>query len=110
MLKSPDKKTKQEYKEKLKMTEQYGSILKAFQIETEFLSERIATMKSSYEQAETDANSFPSHKFTVEDAAAAEKKSYPVRWLIVVISTFSTLLFVVILLLFVEKIKELELK
>jgi len=110
MLKSPDKKTKQEYKEKLKMTEQYGSILKAFQIETEFLSERIATMKSSYEQAETDANSFPSHKFTVEDAAAAEKKSYPVRWLIVVISTFSTLLFVTILLLFVEKIKELELK
>ena len=110
MLKSPDKKTKQEYKEKLKMTEQYGSILKAFQIETEFLSERIATMKSSYEQAETDANSFPSHKFTVEDAAAAEKKSYPVRWLIVVISTCSTLLFVIILLLFVEKIKELELK
>ena len=110
MLKSPDKKTKQEYKEKLKMTEQYGSILKAFQIETEFLSERIATMKSSYEQAETDANSFPSHKFTVEDAAAAEKKSYPVRWLIVVISTFSTLLFVIILLLFVEKLIELELK
>jgi uncharacterized protein involved in exopolysaccharide biosynthesis len=108
MLKSPDKSTQLEYKEKIKMTELYGSTLKAFQIETEFLSERIATLKSSYEQAETDAKSFPSHKFTVERASPAEKKSYPVRWLIVVISTFSTLFFVIILLLFKEKIKELE--
>ena len=110
MLKASDKKTKDEYKQKLHMTEKYGSTLKAFQIETEFLSERIATLKSSYEQAETDANSFPSHKFTVEEATAAEKKSYPVRWLIVVISTFSTVLFTCVLLLFREKIKELELK
>lgn len=108
MLRSPDKSTQLEYKEKLKMTELYGSTLKAFQIETEFLSERIATLKSSYEQAETDAKSFPSHKFTVEKASPAEKKSYPVRWLIVVVSTFSTLFFVIILLLFKEKIKELE--
>ncbi len=108
MIKAPDQQTRVEYKEKLKMTELYGSTLKAFQIETEFLSERIATLKSSYEQAETDAKSFPSHKFTVEDATPAEKKSYPVRWLIVVISTFATLLFSIILLLFKEKIKELK--
>ena len=108
MIKAPDQQTRVEYKEKLKMTELYGSTLKAFQIETEFLSERIATLKSSYEQAETDAKSFPSHKFTVEDATPAEKKSYPVRWLIVVISTFATLLFSIIILLFKEKIKELK--
>ncbi len=108
MIKAPDQQTRVEYKEKLKMTELYGSTLKAFQIETEFLSERIATLKSSYEQAETDAKSFPSHKFTVEDATPAEKKSYPVRWLIVVISTFATLLISIILLLFKEKIKELK--
>ena len=91
------------------MTEKFGSLLKAFQIETEFLSERIATLKSSYEQAETDANSFPSHKFTVEEASPAEKKSYPVRWLIVVISSLSSVLFTCIILLFNEKIKELKL-
>lgn len=108
MLKAPDKPTKLAYKEKLRMTELHGTTLKAFQIETEFLSERIATLKSSYEQAETDAKSFPSHKFTVEEAAPAEKKSYPVRWLIVVVSTFSSLFFIIILLLFKEKIKDLE--
>lgn len=109
MLKARDQKTKNEYKQKLAMTEKFGSLLKAFQIETEFLSERIATLKSSYEQAETDANSFPSHKFTVEEASPAEKKSYPVRWLIVVISSLSSVLFTCIVLLFNEKIKELKL-
>jgi len=109
MLKARDEKTKNEYKQKLAMTEKFGSLLKAFQIETEFLSERIATLKSSYEQAETDANSFPSHKFTVEEASPAEKKSYPVRWLIVVISSLSSVLFTCIVLLFNEKIKELKL-
>ena len=109
MLKAGDLKTKNEYKQKLAMTEKFGSLLKAFQIETEFLSERISTLKSSYEQAETDANSFPSHKFTVEEASPAEKKSYPVRWLIVVISSLSSVLFTCIILLFNEKIKELKL-
>ena len=109
MLKARDQKTKNEYKQKLAMTEKFGSLLKAFQIETEFLSERIATLKSSYEQAETDANSFPSHKFTVEEASPSEKKSYPVRWLIVVISSLSSVLFTCIVLLFNEKIKELKL-
>ena len=109
MLKAGDLKTKNEYKQKLAMTEKFGSLLKAFQIETEFLSERIATLKSSYEQAETDANSFPSHKFTVEEASPAEKKSYPVRWLIVVITSLSSVLFTCIILLFNEKIKELKL-
>ena len=109
MLKAGDLKTKNEYKQKLAMTEKFGSLLKAFQIETEFLSERIATLKSSYEQAETDANSFPSHKFTVEEASPAEKKSYPVRWLIVVLSSLSSVLFTCIVLLFNEKIKELKL-
>lgn len=109
MLKAGDLKTKNEYKQKLAMTEKFGSLLKAFQIEIEFLSERISTLKSSYEQAETDANSFPSHKFTVEEASPAEKKSYPVRWLIVVISSLSSVLFTCIILLFNEKIKELKL-
>ena len=60
------------------------------------------------EQAEADANSSISHKFIVDIAYPAEKKAYPIRWLIVVISTFSTVFFSVILLLFKEKIKELK--
>lgn len=108
MIKSPDQATKDEYKEKLRMTEKYGSVLKSFQIDAEFLAERLATMQSSYEQAEADANASISHKFIVEEAYPAEKKSYPIRWLIVVVSTFSTVFLAIVLLLFYEKFKELK--
>lgn len=108
MLAANNPSSKEEYKKKLEMTEKYGSLLKSFQVKVEFLAERMATMETSYEQAETDANSNISHKFVVELASPAEKKAYPIRWLIVAVSTFMTVFFVIILLLVGEKIKELK--
>jgi len=99
---------KQSFKEKMEMTEKYGSVLKSFQVKVEFLSERLATMETSYEQAESDAKSYLSHKFIVEKAYPAEKKAYPVRWLIVVMSTIASLMTAIIGLLFKEKITHLN--
>ena len=99
---------KQSFKEKMEMTEKYGSVLKSFQVKVEFLSERLATMETSYEQAESDAKSYLSHKFIVEKAYPAEKKAYPVRWLIVVMSTIAALMTAIIGLLFKEKITHLN--
>ena len=45
------------------------------------------------------------HKFIVNAAVPALKKSYPIRWLIVVATTFSTALFMVVLIAFREQIK-----
>jgi len=100
--------TRTRYEQKLEMTEKYGSVLQSFQVRAEFLSERMATMETSYEQSESDAQSNISHKFVVELASPAEKKAYPIRWLIVAVSTFATVFFAIILLLFVAKIKELK--
>ena len=100
--------TRTKYEKKLEMTEKYGSVLQSFQVRAEFLSERMATMETSYEQSESDAQSNISHKFVVELASPAEKKAYPIRWLIVAVSTFATVFFALILLLFVAKIKELK--
>ena len=75
--------TRTRYEKKLEMTEKYGSVLQSFQVRAEFLSERMATMETSYEQSESDALSNISHKFVVELASPAEKKAYPIRWLIV---------------------------
>jgi tyrosine-protein kinase Etk/Wzc len=100
--------TRTNYEKKLEMTEKYGSVLQSFQVRAEFLSERMATMETSYEQSESDAQSNISHKFVVELASPAEKKAYPIRWLIVAVSTFATVFFAIILLLFVAKIKELK--
>jgi capsular polysaccharide biosynthesis protein len=101
---SKDKTTKSEFKSKMEMSEKYGSTLKSFQIKSEFLSSRIATMKTSYEQAESNANSSLTHKFLVEKAYPADRKSYPIRWLIVVMSTLCTILLASIGYLFIEKL------
>lgn len=110
MMNAKDLETRNSYLKKLEMTEKYGSVLHSFQVKVEFLAERISTMETSYEQAETDANSNISHKFIVETATPSEKKAYPIRWLIVVVSTFATVFLTFILLLFAEKIKELKAK
>mgnify|MGYP003953032463 CR=1 FL=1 len=104
-----DASIKKAFQSKIKMTEKYASILKSFQIKVEFLAERLATMETSYEQAESDANSYLSHKFIVEKAYPAEKKSYPIRWLIVVMSTASSILLALLGFLLIDKIKSLQL-
>lgn len=108
MNSAKDNETRVKYEKKLEMTEKYGSVLHSFQVRVEFLAERMATMETSFEQSESDAQSHISHKFVVELASPAEKKAYPIRWLIVAVSTFATVFFAIILLLFVAKIKELK--
>ena len=105
---SKDSEIKKSFKTKMNMTEKYGSLLKSFQVKVEFLSERLATMETSYEQAESDATSYISHKFIVEKAYPAEKKAYPIRWLIVVLSTFSSVLLAIVGILVKNQIELLK--
>ena len=100
---SKDKSSKLEFKSKIEMSEKYGSLLKSFQVKSANLATRLAAMKILYEQAESNANSYISHKFLVETAFPADKKKYPNRTLIVIISVFSTLLFSMIVFLLKEK-------
>ena len=108
MIAAKDEKTKNIYLKKIEVTEKFGPILSSFLLRADNLARRLAIMETSYEQSESAARSIISHKFVVELARAAEKKKYPIRWLIVVLSTLSTLFFTVIILLFVEKLKELN--
>ena len=105
---SKDLEMKKSFKTKMNMTEKYGSLLKSFQVKVELLSERLATMEASYEQAESDATSYLSHKFIVEKAYPAEKKAYPIRWLIVVLSTFSAVLLAIVGILVKNQIELLK--
>lgn len=61
---------------------------------------QLSLIKSKYEEAKVDATKFIPHKFVVTSAITAERKCYPIRWLIVVTtlcSTFILLLFAIIL-------------
>lgn len=68
---------------------------------------RFSKLKAKYAEARVDATQDLPRKFTVTRAYAAEKKAYPIRWLIVVISTLSAFLFSVLFMLFFERYKDL---
>ena len=65
-------------------------------------------LKTKYEEVKVDATDVLPQKFIVSSAFPAEKKSYPVRWIIVVVSTFATILAAIIAILLLENIKQIK--
>lgn len=70
---------------------------------------QLNNLKIRYQQAKVDAEKSLSHKFIVDNAFKAEKKSYPIRWLIVLMSTLSVFFLSIIILLAIESVKKLKL-
>lgn len=81
-----------------------GSLLKQHEEELKQLS----LLKSKYSEAQVDAYNDLPHKYIVNPAQVSEKKSYPIRWLIVSISTIATFVFAIFLLLLIEKYKSIK--
>jgi capsule polysaccharide export protein KpsE/RkpR len=64
--------------------------------------ENLSMIKKKYDDAKVDADSFIKSYFLVDKAYPAEKKSYPVRWLIVLVSIVSSLLVGMVVLIGME--------
>lgn len=77
---------------KLDTLAKYGAAQVALREQILLERERLVEVLESYEEAMVDANSSFPQKFIVNSAYPAEKKTYPVRWLIVTVSTLSALL------------------
>jgi len=82
----------------------YGGIYMALKNALEFKTEQLILLETKYKQAKVDAEENLPQKFIVSDAFKAEKKSYPIRWLIVLVSTVSALFMTVIVIMVYEKI------
>lgn len=67
--------------------------------------ENLSLIKKKYDDAKVDAESFMKSYFLVDRAFPAEKKSYPVRWLIVMVSMISAVLLGMIVLIGIENYK-----
>ena len=80
----------------------YVSIRDALEHEKKQLSE----VKSKYEEAKIDAEEVLPQKFIVNSAYEAEKKSYPIRWIIVLVSTFSAFILGVIILAVLDSLSK----
>ncbi len=71
---------------------------------------QLSQIKAKYEEAKVDATQNLPHKFVVTDAYEAERKAYPIRWLITLIAIFSTLLLSFVILIAFDRFSDAELK
>lgn len=93
--------------EKLDILSKYGGAYVSLRDQLVNDNRQLSILKTRYEEARVDAEQQLPFKFVVEEAVKAEKKSYPIRWLIMVLSTIGALLAGVIAILLVENFREM---
>ncbi len=89
---------------KLDVLGKYGGIYMSLKNALEFKTEQLTLLQSKLKEARVEANERIPQKFIVSDAFKAERKSYPIRWLILVVSTLSALFLAIIVIMVMEKI------
>jgi len=98
----------QEVDAKMAILAEYGGLYKSITQDMEHDREALSRLKTKYEESKVDAEDRIPHKFLVNVAKPAEKKAYPVRWLIVLVSTLSTFLLSVVLVIIIENINRIK--
>jgi capsular polysaccharide biosynthesis protein len=86
----------------------YGGIYMSLKNALEFKTHQLTLLQAKLKEAKVDAEEDLPQKFIVNNAYKAERKSYPVQWLIVLVSTFSAFFLCIIVIIMVEKISTYE--
>ena len=69
---------------------------------------RLSELKGKFDEARVDAESRIKNYFVVTNPFPAEKKSYPIRWLIVILSVLGTLLSGIVFIFFYEQSQKIK--
>ncbi len=96
--------------ERLDVLAEYGGAFLSLKNTLEFKSEQLTLLKTKYQEAKVDAESELPQKFVVNSAYKAEKKSYPIRWVIVVVSTLASLLLAILIIIAMENFTRIKKK
>ena len=89
--------------EKIKTLSKYGSSYMQISNYLKFQTEQLSILHSKYAEAKVDVEQDLPHKFIVSKAFAQERATYPIRWLIVLVGLFSSLILLTFILLISEK-------
>lgn len=89
--------------DKLKVLAEFGGAYVSLRDQLEHEKKQLSYLKARYEEAKVDAEENLPQKFVVESAYKAEKKSYPVRWIIVMVSTLAVFFLSILVIISVEK-------
>ncbi len=87
---------------------EYGSTFLSLKNSLEYMTEQVTLLKAKYEEAKVDAEQELPQKFIVNSAYVGEKKSYPVRWVIIAVTIFSALLLTTMIILTIENVANIR--
>ncbi len=90
----------------LRSLAEFGGASVSISGQLELQQKQLSVLREKYEQARVDAEQNLPSKFIVNKATKAEKKTYPVRWLIVVLSMLGSLILCVLVLLGLDHYKD----
>jgi uncharacterized protein involved in exopolysaccharide biosynthesis len=88
----------------------YGGRFLSLKNALEFKTEQLTLLKTKYQEAKVDAEESLPQKFVVNSAYKAERKSYPIRWIILVVTVFIVFFTSVLVIVIVESYSRLPLK
>lgn len=94
--------------QKLDALAKFGGANVALTEQMDIEREDLNELKLQYDKLRVDVQQNLPHKFVVNKAVEAEKKSYPIRWLIVAVSVFCAFIIALITILIIERSKEIS--
>jgi len=103
-----DQRAVKEFEERFKVLAQYGGAYVTLQDRLFNETKRLSILRMKLEQAQADLESDLPHKFVVNRAQPADKKSYPIRWLIVAMSGISAFLLALLLIVIQENVNKVR--
>jgi uncharacterized protein involved in exopolysaccharide biosynthesis len=99
--------TARELQKQLDLLGRFGGAYNSVKEQLEKENEELVKLRQRYDRAKVDVDEVLPVKFVVNSAKVAEKKTYPLRSLIVLLSTFGAFLFTLLILIAVENYKYL---
>lgn len=103
-----DKRAIDEFERRFAILAKYGGAYVQLQDRQFNEVKRLSVLNMKLEQAKADLDSDLPHKFTVDTAFPADRKSWPVRWLVVAISTISALVLALVLIVVQENARKIQ--
>ena len=110
IAKNPNSNAVKALDEKLDVLSKYGGPYVSIRDGLEYEKKLLVEIKEKFDKAKIDAEEELPQTFKVDSAYPAEKKSYPVRWLIVFVASVSTLLLTIFILILIDSLKNVKFK
>ncbi len=86
----------------------YGGVSVALNSDISYDREELSKLKGKYEKLQLDANQSLTHQFIVNKAVKSERKSYPVRWLIILVTSIGAFLIALFTIMTIQRYKEIK--